>query len=409
MVANLMFLATAGLLPFNVEAVATIGDHVFYLQLFEVPLIALAVVGVFHYAKPFRRRWSWQVVFLLLFLALITLSYIRDPSALAGMRLFRFGLAVVFVRWASRREAPWGLLTFVLLLGTGAQMAIVAGQIIAGGPVGLARLGEASHLSLVAGDIVYAKGTFFVHHAIAAFAAVGMVFGAVASWTSRSLIPLVGAGFSAAILGMTFSRMGLVAYLGVLCSTLGLLRLDRKKAVRILVVLVLALAVPATATRDAWLQRGEETVRGTDPDDRGADVGGRLALAGQAISVIERYPWTGTGIGDYLDQGRLIDPEIALQPHNVVLMAAAESGMAAGLALSLFLASVAVVGARHGALGWMAFWSLLPFLALDHFPMDRPTGMGITALWLALCWRLRAPSPVSPPRPGAPQVDPLPR
>ena len=81
----------------------------------------------------------------------------------------------------------------------------------------------------------------------------------------------------------------------------------------------------------------------------------------QATRLIAAHPWTGVGVGNYYIPGNVINPTTSLDPHNVILLQAAEGGylFAASFVMLLLGAVLAMWRLRRIELAVVAIAVLL--------------------------------------------------
>jgi hypothetical protein len=173
---------------------------------------------------------------------------------------------------------------------------------------------------------------------------------------------LLGAG-----LAVTFSRamlLGLVPAAALWCIA----RRDR-----------IGLACTTIVFASGWTTRAQQTTAS------GADRG-RVALAEHGLGIAADHPVTGIGPARYviaLAEDPATDVEL-LPPHNIVVQAAAELGIAGGVIVALTGLWFARRLLHRSALIIGGAGLLVPFLLLDAYPYVFPTGLAISAIWIGL-------------------------
>jgi O-antigen ligase len=193
----------------------------------------------------------------------------------------------------------------------------------------------------------------------------------------RSL--LVAAAVAVCPVGFTYSRTAVLAA-GLVLVALAIARFPAG-----VVALAIGMAVPAAMWSDGWATRAHTTIEARSADDLS---NARGVLIEQSLDLVGDHPITGVGPGLYAEnlRGRGIDPAATsgYHPvHNLPLLAAAEGGVAAGLAMLVLFAGAGLVALRRGPLTLAIYAAFLPFCLLDHFAYTFPQGNVMLGLWLA--------------------------
>lgn len=388
--AEALALAALATLPFDIRLpLISLHNVRVPILLFELPLFFLLILT---FARLVRSRWRPRSVMsclVLLLALLLVISAVVHPSWFVVLRLYRLAAAAAFGYWILRllRGSSRGRVYAVVAALALFQSYLATGEHLLGKGMGYTFLGETEHLYRI-GEVAYAQGTFPLHHILVAFtlAALGLLvqgprrFPRLGRWW---LVILVAA---TAPVGFAYSRMGLVGWF-LLVVVLAVASIRQRRAFLALCIAVLfgGLLSGAVAA-EGWAARTTETVEGDGPggDDEGADVGGRIKFAIQALRVVEQQPLVGTGIGRYLTVARdQQGEEVQLPAHNVPLLVAAENGVIAGVFASALLAMLGIAAVRAGPLAIAAYVAYMPFVLLDHFPYEDTQGIVISGLWVA--------------------------
>lgn len=186
---------------------------------------------------------------------------------------------------------------------------------------------------------------------------------------------LLGAGIA-----VTFSRamiLGLVPAAVLWCIA----RRDRigRAARPIVGALFVGLVCTSLMFADGWTTRARQST------GSGADRG-RVTLGEHGLGIAADHPVTGIGPARYvIAVAEEPSPDVELlPPHNIIVQAAAELGVAGGLVIALAGLWFARRLLRRPVLLVGGAGLLVPFLLLDAYPYVFPTGLAISALWLGL-------------------------
>jgi O-antigen ligase len=158
---------------------------------------------------------------------------------------------------------------------------------------------------------------------------------------------------------------------------------DRKRSHRLLcLVLALGFVFGAVAFGNGWHAKGQAST------GAGADSG-RHVRAQEAMRLIDAQPVFGVGPGRYTIALESVQHSDLLPAHNMVLHDAAEAGVLAGVLTTLLLAALALRAWRGGAETTAVFVAPVLFFVLDAYPYVFPTGLAVSALWLAMVFSAR--------------------
>jgi O-antigen ligase len=208
---------------------------------------------------------------------------------------------------------------------------------------------------------------------------------------------VIGAG-----LAVTYSRAAVVGLL--LASVVLTLGRERAKTAGLVAAVATGFVFGVLVFGNGWTARAETSANSSHFDS------GRRELAEQAFDFIADHPATGVGPGRYTIA--LFDspnpPEVPLPVHNVVLLEAAESGVAAGALCLAILLGLGVRAWRAGSVAFAAWLMLMPFLNLDPYPMAFPGGFALTALWIGFL-TVRSPDRSQRRAAGGPGPKPTPQ
>jgi O-antigen ligase len=347
----------------------------FHALLFPTDLAIIAVVLV----AARQRRLPRLAAVAAVVLATLAFAFVFHPSLRGATTLLRWTGVVALATLVERR--------IVIALTGGfavVQSVIAIAQKLAGGTIGLGALGE-SHFSFVkVGSALATSGTLIHPYLLAGLSLFGaaVLAAAARAYPDRRRELLAAAAVAVAPVGFTYSRAAIVGLVLVLACV----AVARFPAA--VLVLGLAAAVPAVIWSDGWVTRTQATTSTSTATGGGLDTG-RGTLIRQSLDVLRDHPLTGVGPGRYVTvlRDRHVDPAPTggvLKPvHNLPLLAAAEGGVAAGIAMLLLFAAAGWTAWRAGPLGMAVFVAFLPFCFLDHFPYTFPQGEVMLGLWLA--------------------------
>ena len=295
-----------------------------------------------------------------------------NPSILGLLTVWRW-LGVTAVVAAAVR------VPLVACVGTWAvsEALLAFAQKLIGGPVGLPSPFEPAEPFARFGGEMAPMGTFWHPYLLAGLALLGGVLLADAARDRPAL--LVPAAIAVAPVGFTYSRMALVG-LAIALACLAVARLPAA-----VIALAVGAALPATVWHDGWIDRARDSANARSINELGR---ARSEMSRQSVQVIRNEPLAGAGLGRYVEalrEGRIDVSGTggAYYPvHNLPLLAAAEGGVVAGLAMLVLLGFAGVAAARAGPAALAIFGAFLPFCLLDHYPYTSPQGIALTALWL---------------------------
>lgn len=359
-----------------------------YLFWSDLPLIALGLVSLPALARRLLARRLDIVTSLVVLVTALTVAWAVHPSIRGFLQVLRFLGVAGAVLAVDRGGRPSRLfLGGLLAVVTTLEAVIAVAQMLSGGPVGLRSLGEQARPLLPIGGADAPFGTLVHPYVLAGLAVVTIAVLVAVALHDRGRARAVAVAVAAAgvIVGVTYSRMALLALLALLVP---LVLATRSRATRpaALVVgaaLLLGAGLAGLAASDGWVGRAEEAATGTNLSR------GRSELAAQAVAVIRAHPLAGVGTGRYVTAVEE-DPDLArrsvrvLQPvHGVPLLLVAEGGVLVAAALVLLVVALGRAALRGGVAAWALLLAYLPFLVLDHFPVTFPQGLVITAVWLA--------------------------
>lgn len=366
------------------------GPYVVQTYLFwsDLPLLALGLLCL-----PALVRTAWArrldvVTAVAVLVGALTVAWAAHPSLRGFLQVLRLLGVAGAVLTAGR-----GSRTSRLVLGASFALFALFEVLVAtlqratGGPVGLRSLGEAPDPLLLIGGAEAPSGTFVHPYLLAGLAILAIAVLAAVALKAPHLhrACALGAAVAGIAVGITYSRMALLALAGIMVPLLFGLR-SRSTRVAVLAVaaaVLIGTGLTALAASDGWVGRAEEAATGENL------TRGRGELATQAFAVIRSSPLIGVGTGRYVLAVEE-DPDLArrsarvLQPvHGVPLLLTAEGGILAAGALVLLAVAVVLAARRGGAAAWALLLAYVPFLLLDHFPVTYPQGLVMTAVWLA--------------------------
>ena len=369
--------------------------------------VMLGVVALAHlprvpslWREPSRYRCALTA--LVLAVSLVP-SWVVHPSARGNAAVLRW-LGVALLALGVSRLAGAGR---VLVVGAfaavvAAQVVVALGQWAAGGPLGIASLGEARPYE-IGGR--YASSGLTVHpYVLAAWCVVGgsMLLAAVARSERRNPVLSLAAAFPFVGIGLTIGRSGALATVLVLV-TMAFAAVRRPRLRQAVAAAILATALGVGLNFSGWVSRGAETTPGSEEVSTG-----RVALLRQAGELFRDSPVFGVGPGRYVetltDRPEVMALATELRPvHLAPYLVMVEGGLLVLPAL-LFLGWAVVTQARRsGLIGLAVALSMVPFLVFDHLNWSYPEGLLLTGLWLGALDHLaiREPTDISPP-PEAP-------
>jgi hypothetical protein len=394
-------LAILLLMPFTVQLAATNGLLHGYerdVALYPVDLAsaALIVVG----SRTFLRRlcsspalWGCRLFALVDLLLLVALA--AHPSWRGAHLLVELIAALyVAVFVAEHLRMPSGRVLLVMIGAIAVAETIWSlAQVAAGGPLGLAFIGESSKPLLRIGLYGTPRGSFVHPYSLAGFALVSSaLLVAHALRTSRRPLWLVAAAVAVAPVGFTYSRAAALGVAGAaFVLAVGAVASREPSRRRALAAAAVAIAfgfgVPAAVANANWRSRASSTVGTSDAESFTTN---RTRLDHEAIDLMGRHLALGVGTGQYVAaliaryHGHEPDPRLPnlYAVHDVPLMVGAEAGVVAlGAALAL-LVGLGWGAWRGGPAAAALYLAFLPFWVLDYFPYGYPQGIVMTGLWV---------------------------
>lgn len=361
----------------------------------DIGLLAVAVSGLpVLIGRVRRRQVPGPCCFLALLTALTLIATIVHPTPDGFQLSARLGACIIVVLVLS--DLGHGLLrgpVLWALVAVGLEQSILAtGQVLAGQALGLTLLGfgESQSYPLIPfGGLPSARGTFFHPYVLAGFAVIvsTIVFARTVLLHQQRRLMYAATCAIAVPIGLTYSRMSVLALLGVMSFALFVPRGRRRRNAVGLSALLLGVMLPAVVTADGWIARGQQSL-----GDGGAGAGGavdrfssgRLTFAKQAGGLIADEPLFGVGPTTYVDVLGRVDPSLDLvfHVHVVPALIAAESGILAGVVFLLLLVNLALGAWRAGGVARALFCAPLAFLVLDHFLYSSTQGVVLLAIWI---------------------------
>jgi len=357
----------------------------------DIPLVLLIVLMVPVVVGRIRERRFPAVAWALLaLLAWMVVAFAVHPSQRGVADLVRLAglLAMVVAIVDLKQTSEWAL----VLISVGAVAVFETGvgvaELVHGGYIGLGAFGEFGQPLWRFGGGLAPQATM-VHPYV--FAGFGLVAGFLfaAAYTRRPVRALLaGAAIAIVPLGYTYSRAGLLGFVGALAVLASAVFVPALRSRFIPVVLALAVgaAVPALIWRDGWVSRANQSVKARNAASLSTDRGW---LIHEATGLIVDHPVFGVGPGLYVtalkekygtERNRSVG--IFKPVHNLPLLLTAEGGIPAGLAMTALLILAGLRSLRGGRPALALFIAYLAFTQLDHFAYDFPQGLIITALWL---------------------------
>jgi hypothetical protein len=344
--------------------------------------IAFAVAVVF--ALIGRGRWPGLPASALAFVFAAAIALAVNPSTLAMLTVWRWlGVAALTV--------AAGRLPLVACVGgwAVAESVLAVVQKLIGDRAGLPTSFEPANPFASFGGELAPMGTFWHPYLLAGLALLGGVLLADAARHRRAL--LIPAAVAVAPVGFTYSRMAIVGLV------IALVCFATARFPAAVIALAVGVSVPAVLWSEGWVFRARTSASARSINEFGR---ARSEMSRQSVRVIRSEPLTGVGLGRYVEalrEGRIDVSGTggAYYPvHNVPLLAAAEAGVVAGLAMLVLLGFAGVVAARAGPRGFAIYGAFLPFCLLDHYPYTSAQGIALTALWLgAIAARARPSRP----------------
>src|SRR5438477_3294534 len=335
----------------------------------DVPLLALAAITYPGLAVAvWRHHVGPGVVLALALLVAFALSFALQPSIqgiqVVGRAIGLLGLAAGIAALPPRFTRPIVMIVSAVAIG---QTVLAVAQIVTGGPLGLALLGESPDPLYQRGSSFAPRGTMTREYSLLLL---GLVAGALAvgqaavdrwsrSWTGVAAICAIP-------LGVTYSRDAIA---GVVFGAIGWLMHPagrRRPAAIALATFVAAGALAGAVEWQGWADRVDQVVVDR-PGDAATD---RQTLARQALALIAERPLTGVGAGRYevtvihdAAVGIAVGPEWT--PHDIPLWVAAETGLPAAAVITALLAVLGLLALRAGPAARLLFLAVIPFWIFD--------------------------------------------
>lgn len=376
-------------LPFNVVLKAGSDDDAeswifFPLDLGLAVILVVGTPSLISKVRGRQARRSWLLLAALTGLtAIAAVVNLEAASAQFAGRMAAVAVLVMVLGDLGPRMLQ-GPVSYTLAIVGVEQSLLAIGQAITGRPLGLAALGlgELPSLALpLAGGVTSVRGTLFYPYMLAGFSVLIctiMLAGTLLSHR-RSLFWVLSMA-AAVPIGLTYSRMSVLAVFGLAAVLLLAGGPRRRNAIGLAAVLSGAL-IPAALTFEGWLARGQQTVAATDAESVSS---GRIMLVRQAWMIIKDAPIFGVGPGNYTDVLAQTEPDTPylLPVHNVPLLVAAEAGVLAGLMCVALLCSLGMLAWQSGVASRSLYCAILPFLFLDVIPYRTPQGIVMFGLWI---------------------------
>ena len=371
----------------------------------DVPLAALLVASGPAVARQLRRlggrlrERQWTLLAMATLAVVLLVALASHPSLDGALQVFRvFGALAVAGTVVEAIGRGWDSWRVVLAAAAGFQTVLAVAQVAVGGAVGLAVIGELADPFYPVGDVSAPSGTLLHPYVLAAHALVAagvLAVRATRAPTTGTGVPwALAAAVAIAPVGFTYSRaagLGAVALVAALAA--GAVRQRARFALPAL-AMVLTLGMTAGLGADGWSGRVSQTTSAGTTADL---TTGRGELIRQAADIIARYPVGGVGPGRYVESVPESAAGIRKPVHNVALLAAAEGGVLAGVAVVLVLI-LAGWAAFRGGWATIGLWlSFLPLLFLDHMAYTFPVGLVLLGVWAGAVdvWARSAPHVVA--------------
>jgi hypothetical protein len=353
------------------------------LFLSDLPIAALAITGATSLWRGLAGRRTgpattcWAIVVILLVAALAA-----HPSG-GGVALVARAAGALAVAWAiGSIGRPSDRMLFVGAVAATAivQAVLAAAQVIHGGPIGLAQIGEISDPLHERGGSLAPRGTMVYVYDLTVLALVAGALIVDRMLAAHRPIAWLGAlALAVAPVGFTYSRSAAVGIAAGLVPLLrGAIGAKRPHAVALAAILV-GVAIPAIAWSDGWVDRAHQSVRAVPAEPRD-----RRVLLVQAAQIVVDAPIAGVGPGAYLTalRSRVAPGEDAVLVHSIPVLLAAEAGVAAGVAFVVLLVAMGRRALRGGPAAVLLYLAVVPFLVLDHFLLTSAQGLALLAIWL---------------------------
>lgn len=382
----------------SVEGTAAAYNRVVIVTPFDLPLLLLVIGAIPGLTSRVRDQPTLGVITAGVLLVGAVVSFVFHPSERGVMVILRLlALFILVVEMVSLTTEQFRIRVAVPMMAAASiQTVLGVAQMVKGAPLGLQDWGEQPALRAF-GDTFGASGTMLSPYTMAGLGVLAATVG-LATLPAGRWRPwwLAGIALSFASLGITYSRASLVGVVAIFAAlVVGIVR--GRSDLRIpVVVLLLALLIPAIVFSDGWATRAEDSAT-TDVDDFATF---RITHISQSLTVISDAPLVGVGPGLYsFTLERDHEPEIDDAVHVVPLLVAAEDGVIVGVLFALLLVLLAVRALRTSPEAVAVLAGFGVFLAFDKFAYLHPNGMVMFAVWLATIDRLinRADPPIEAP------------
>jgi hypothetical protein len=299
-----------------------------------------------------RRRSSPVAKGLLVFWALVAITFAFHPSMRGGLHLLRLLALPALVHLCTRPKIRAQLAT-VFVASTVASALVALAQRFRGGPLGLGMIGERTDpfLSLVPGFPTPQAFTGHPYHAGTMFAGALGVLCIAGVKQQRFDMRLAAPACVLALAAAQSSSRMLIVVLTALGLVLGVAALTSRTHRRAALVLAVAVAIPTIA----WVGvAGGSYDRPSGDEKQSLDSlsNGRGALLRQSIDIWQSAPMLGVGPGNYVDAQRNLGlPQIGPWPivvHSYPLQVLSESGVVGVVGLTAAVAAMSVRLRRLG-------------------------------------------------------------
>lgn len=223
-------------------------------------------------------------------------------------------------------------------------------------------------------------GSFFHPYSLAAYLAVSMaVILSVQRFRSMKPWEWSAVALASAAMATTFGRMAALSVLliAVVYAFAWFRRRQRGLAYSALIVSIPAI-VTGLVLQSRWIVRATQSTS--------LQSSGRGQLIARALEIIADNPLFGVGPAQYgptLATMELTKYDVVMV-HNVILMVAAEYGVAIGGLAAIWLIALGVRATRIPAYALGLFLAVLPFLLLDNLHYVYPSGIASFGLWVAV-------------------------
>jgi hypothetical protein len=369
----------------------------FALLALEVRAYLLRASGRTHdgggFAHPRRAHQAGVHIFTVLVVGLgltFAAAFVAHPSPRGVELALRIAAGAALARVVIGDRRARAAMAATLLAVGGLQALLAVAQAVHGAAFGLRWVEFDGPLYSFADSHAGRGGLDHPYHlAVYLTVAVGAGWTMLPTASSRArafwLAGIVACGTG---LGVTYSRTLIVGVVGA-GVVLGWHLLRRRPAdglalvVLPFVALGLGIALTAVPLSSGWVARYDTTTTA------GSVSSGRVDFARQALDISSHDPLLGVGPGRYTIELAELGHTKPLPVHNLVLLVTAEAGVPAGLLMATLAALLAGRWLRlrrssAGALVGAAFCLVAPFYLLDAYPMTFPTGLALTALWIAV-------------------------